>query len=101
MNKATPEEMKIIQGYLEKISKKESPSPILETVDADFYTFYSPIIIQAPLCLNCHGEPGINIKNEDYIAIHLVYPQDSAIGFNMGDLRGMWMLKFPREKLLQ
>jgi hypothetical protein len=42
-------------------------------------------IVTAPLCLTCHGEtlaPGVAA------AVESRYPQDRAVGFAAGDLRG-------------
>jgi len=31
--------------------------------------------------------------------LHTLYPQDQAIGFKLGDLRGTWRVDFPRSAL--
>lgn len=52
-------------------------------------TYYKPIILGMPLCLKCHG----NIENRDanaYALIKELYPNDEAIDYNVGDLRGVW-----------
>lgn len=48
--------------------------------------FYAPIITQE-LCLKCHGAKS-DIAEYDFILSK--YPNDKAIGFSTGDLRGMW-----------
>lgn len=55
--------------------------------------FFSPILIR-PLCLNCHGRPGEDIPSEVLIALKRHYPTDSATGFRLGELRGVWHLTF-------
>jgi hypothetical protein len=55
--------------------------------------FYAPIGIQ-PLCLKCHGKIGENIADADYNTIKSLYPTDEAIGYQEGDLRGMWSISF-------
>ena len=47
-----------------------------------------------PLCLTCHGSelaPGVAEQ------ISELYPEDHAIGFEAGDLRGVFWLEFPGE----
>ena len=57
--------------------------------------FYAPIKVQ-DLCLNCHGQPGTDIKAADYDLIKKLYPEDEAVGYKSGDLRGMWSIRFEK-----
>jgi hypothetical protein len=65
------------------------PAGILD----DSNVFYKPIFVQ-PLCLNCHGTPGKDLMEENYAAIKELYPEDKAINYSMGDLRGLWKVSF-------
>ena len=56
--------------------------------------YYNPIVTEA-LCLNCHGKPGTDINPEVAERIAQVYPDDKAINFEVGQLRGMWAITFP------
>lgn len=56
--------------------------------------FYKRIDL-APQCLSCHGEPGNDIADNDYALIKEKYPDDKAVNFKPGDLRGMWKITFP------
>lgn len=49
--------------------------------------YYQPLIVQ-PLCLNCHGEPE---KMDAAVlgSIRSLYPEDMAVGYKSGDLRGL------------
>ena len=55
--------------------------------------YAEPIIVQ-PLCLSCHG----NVLAPE-VANHIeeAYPDDQATGFEIGDLRGVYWVAFPRE----
>ena len=55
--------------------------------------YIKPIMMQA-MCLNCHGSPDLDIKPETWAAIQRNYPQDKAIGYAEGDLRGIWHIIF-------
>jgi len=53
--------------------------------------YVEPIITQ-PLCLTCHGdslEPNVAARIES------LYPEDHAVGFRTGDLRGVFWVEFP------
>ena len=56
--------------------------------------YVEPIIVQ-PLCTACHGEA---ITREVTTRINELYPEDRAIGFKVGDLRGVFWVELPVEK---
>ncbi len=62
------------------------------------FTYYKPIYV-APLCLNCHGI-GSQISPEAAAAIEQKYPNDHAVGYRTGDLRGLFVVtvKWPEGK---
>lgn len=55
--------------------------------------YIKPIMMQA-MCLNCHGSPALDIKPETLAAIQHNYPQDKAIDYAEGELRGIWHIVF-------
>ncbi len=48
--------------------------------------FYQPLVVQ-PLCLNCHGQID-KMEANVVAAINRIYPEDKAVGYNLGDFRG-------------
>ena len=58
--------------------------------------YYAPIKISMPTCLKCHGEVGKDIKAEDYKVLKSLYPNDVAVGYKEGDLRGMFSIRFSK-----
>jgi len=96
-NKAGESELSIINGFQASIEKGEPAYPkIIETTEGN--TFFAPIVIQATLCLKCHGIPAIDIAPEDFIAIKMLYPKDEASGFKLNDLRGIWRIDFSNKQ---
>jgi len=93
----TPDKMeqKIIDEYMDVIQKGETPTVkvVLSKKNVDYF---KPIILSASLCLNCHGNIGSEIKYENYTIIKALYTEDKATGYKMGDLRGIWSIKFER-----
>ncbi len=53
--------------------------------------YVEPIVLQ-PLCLTCHGQ---NLAPEVASRISELYPSDSAVGYEAGDLRGVFWAEFP------
>ena len=63
----------------------------VKTDSSQYYAFYKPIRM-SQLCLNCHGakeklDPAILSVLEE------TYPTDMAIGYHVGDLRGMFVVQ--------
>lgn len=59
--------------------------------------FFKPIMMQA-MCLNCHGQVDKNIQPPTLARIREKYPDDLAINFQEGDLRGAWQIVFQEMK---
>lgn len=92
-NKPDIDEEAVINEYL-KAQKEQKPMEPIVLKDAEGYVhFYAPIKIK-PACLSCHGTPGKEIPENIYKMIKEKYPQDQATGFKVGDLRGIWDIKF-------
>jgi hypothetical protein len=66
----------------------------------DTILYNKPIRIPSEFCLNCHGSPG-QISKEVETILKKEYPQDLATGYKVGDLRGMWSLKFLKKEIVQ
>jgi hypothetical protein len=71
------------------------PPPLITNLSANTATFFAPIVLNQPLCLQCHGEPGRDITPENLATIQRLYPRDEATGFKLGELRGAWRIDFP------
>jgi hypothetical protein len=53
---------------------------------------YIKAIPTGELCLNCHGS---QLQSDVQDKIHSLYPQDKAVGFKVGDLRGAFIVREP------
>jgi len=74
-------------AYFQKTGSK---APIVWKTASE-WRYYRPIYILMPTCLKCHG------SKDDLDALALTeirkhYPGDQAVGFQVGDLRGLWKL---------
>ena len=59
--------------------------------------YFKPIMMQA-MCANCHGKPNAQINEKTLTRIRQLYPQDRAVDFKEGDLRGVWHIIFSPRK---
>ena len=53
--------------------------------------YVEPIFVQA-LCLTCHGE---SLSESVSSKISELYPDDRAVGYRVGDFRGVFWVEFP------
>ncbi|MDN3689767.1 Tll0287-like domain-containing protein [Cyclobacterium jeungdonense] len=78
-----------------------SRSNIQKAEDGEVLLFTKAITIPGGLCLNCHGEPGKDISEATLEKINSLYPNDKAINFKVGDLRGMWSISIPKKEVVK
>jgi len=78
----------------ESLTLGQSLHPILKKLDEKTIAYFHPILIDNPVCLNCHGVVGVNVDSTLFKTIKELYPNDNATGYKMGDLRGMWSVRF-------
>jgi hypothetical protein len=55
--------------------------------------YFAPIILQGQ-CLKCHGSIGSDISDSTYTLLKKHYPNDKAVDFREGKLRGIWSINF-------
>ncbi len=70
-------------------------TPLLMAGPEGAVAFMAPIQLK-PVCTVCHGQRAL-IPAEVRAALAEVYPEDEAVGFQPGDLRGWFWVKFDAE----
>ena len=93
INTASSDEQAILNKW-EKLQISGQSLPVYELKTNPQYTYYKPILINNEACLKCHGDIGADspLGKE----IKTTYPEDKAVGYKMGDLRGMIVVTIPR-----
>ena len=56
-----------------------------------YWIAYKPIYVKK-VCLKCHGDDK-NLNKQAYKIIEQKYPQDKAVDYKLGDLRGAFVIK--------
>ena len=86
-NSANAEELKLIEQYKQQILAGEDLKPVRTESH-----YYEPLVTNA-MCLQCHGEPGKNIKPNVSAKIAKLYPEDLATGYKENEVRGLIVIK--------
>jgi hypothetical protein len=95
-NKAHQNEATILANYHKALFAGQELLPSAVEEEDGGVSYYGPIRIQ-PLCLNCHGTPGKELKTKDHDLIKSLYPDDEATGYALGDLRGVWHIQWTKK----
>jgi hypothetical protein len=93
-NSATMEERELI-NRLKARPGNNGPdmTPVIISQDGA-HTFYSPVFIATPTCLQCHGMVDKDIQPEVLEVLRSGYPEDMATGFELGEMRGLLKIVF-------
>ncbi|TGK87162.1 DUF3365 domain-containing protein [Leptospira noumeaensis] len=79
---------------VEKLKTYEGVFPNKSITSDDSVIVYIPIPVMG-FCLQCHGNSNEIQKSTKQI-LNQEYPNDKAIGYKVGELRGLFSVKFPR-----
>lgn len=92
-------ETSVLKEFEEK--NKDGNNPVLEkyetiqSADRKLFRYMRAIPTQA-VCLQCHGKPE-DIKPNVYARLLKEYPDDKAIGYSLGEIRGAITIKIYSE----
>lgn len=82
-------ERAVLQTWVSRLDEGLAPEALAETVEEEGRTvlrYMRPIMVMAP-CLACHGDPAA-MSPELMAVLEERYPDDEAVGYTEGDLRG-------------
>jgi hypothetical protein len=96
LNRASDEEMKFLSAYREDLAEGHTAKGLVALQDNTIH-FYYPIVTNS-LCLQCHGSLDSGVSPEVYSKLRELYPQDRAMAYSSGELRGLWKVSFPEEQ---
>lgn len=84
-----------LQDYLQRYRGSRADAPVKVHREEGEWLVVAPIVT-GPLCLTCHGAPE-TFPDELRTVLAERYPDDSATGFQVGDLRGVFWARIPEE----
>ncbi|WP_375579580.1 DUF3365 domain-containing protein [Marivirga tractuosa] len=100
-NAPTELENQVLEAYEYSVEQGDKLGANVQFIrPGDTILYNKPIRIPSELCLNCHGSPS-QISEEVQSILKEEYPNDKATGYKVGDLRGMWSLKFLKKEIVQ
>ncbi len=94
-NSPSKSEKLVLENYKKMNLAGAEMKPIIKQLDDQKIAFYAPIKINQ-FCLQCHGKVGETLTEENNALISQFYPDDQAVGYSDGDLRGMWSIEFAK-----
>lgn len=91
-HQANEAELAYILNAKEALANNEKLKGKVSTV-ADKILAYYPITTNK-MCLQCHGTPKTEVKENTMKLLTQLYPNDKAIGYSANQLRGIWVIEF-------
>lgn len=82
----------VYEEYLDLPGDELVESSRLHRLSDNSVVYFKPIVLQGQ-CVACHGSKS-TIGEDNYESIKSIYPNDKAIGFKPGDLRGIWRVEW-------
>lgn len=83
----------VLSMYEENFENNGPMDAVVKETGPEKLRYYKPIRV-VPLCLNCHGMPGETLTADLHALILDEYPEDRAVGYEIGDFRGAWVVEF-------
>lgn len=96
-NLPNEEELKVLHYYEDRIVEGKALNPLVSLDRSGKPNYYAPIAVQ-PKCLMCHGTLNQELSPTIDSILKVKYPEDLAIGYSEGELRGIWSISFPEIK---
>lgn len=93
-NKANEKELAYIQNAKKQLASGQKVKPLVHEMNGKMIGYY-PIPTDG-LCLNCHGTPNTQIQQKTLTKINQLYPADKAVGYQVGELRGIWVVEMKK-----
>jgi len=93
-NQANEQELAYIKMQQQRISEGEQPKPLLTEGTKEVVGYYP--IMTNQMCLQCHGKANETLKTSTLSRLKQLYPKDKATGYEINQLRGIWVVKMPK-----
>jgi len=95
LNKANPHEQEILHSFADSMKQMQFFDEFADSENKTGYTYYQPIKM-GRFCLKCHGDSK-SLDEQVNLALQKKYPDDKAVDYSAGDLRGMFVVTIANE----
>ena len=86
-------ERETLLHFESRLAAGEMPAQLTKAEQVDGQFRYMKAQVVQPLCLNCHGSA---LEPEVVQALQKYYPDDTATGYQLGEIRGAFSLSAPQ-----
>ena len=93
-NLANADELAYINEAKSALKTNGKAKPKIQEV-GDKVIGYYPIVTNK-MCMQCHGNPEMDIDTKTFEIIKKRYPDDKAIGYTINELRGIWVIEMEK-----
>ena len=90
LNRANPHEQEILRSFADTLRQVRFFDEFDDPINKTGYTYYQPIKM-GRFCLKCHGASK-SLDEKVALALQDKYPDDKALDYSAGDLRGMFVV---------
>ena len=95
-NLANQNQLEYITKGKEALLQGQKIKPLVQEQDGQMVAYYP--IVTNQMCLQCHGLPNEQIKTETLDNIAALYPEDKAKGYDVNQLRGIWVVTMDKRE---
>jgi len=93
-------EKELLEAYRFNMKGNLELQDNVQTIDDNLLLYSKPLIINNPLCLNCHGIIGKDLTDIGEKMFQSLNTQDTITGYKRGDLIGMWSVWFRKKEII-
>jgi len=93
-------EKELLEAYLYNNKDKPKVLDNVQVIDDNLLLYSKPIIINNPLCLNCHGIIGYDLTDFGEKMFRSLNTNDTITGYKRGDLIGMWSVLLSKKEII-
>ncbi|MDR9365679.1 MAG: DUF3365 domain-containing protein [Balneolaceae bacterium] len=94
-NLANETELEYIRSAKSDLSEGNEVTPAIHYANGKVVGYYP--IITNQLCMQCHGNENSQINHATLEQIKTLYPDDQATGYDVGELRGIWVVEMEEQ----
>lgn len=93
-------EKELIEAYRFDRKKNLELTDNVQVIDDNLLLYSKPLIINDPLCLNCHGINGENLTEINEKTSPSLNTNDIITGYKKGDLIGVWSVLLSKKGII-